>query len=160
MNTKVCVFLFLAFVPLDLVCYSADDSWTGLTQFSPGQPIRIVLNDAKSYCGRFQSLSDADIVVRLSAGDQMFERRRVLRVSTPAKSHRARNSLIGVATGFGAGAIVGVASPELGQGKCAQGSCVNAESVAIAGLVGGAVGAVAGAVIPTGGWRDLYRARQ
>jgi hypothetical protein len=60
---------------------------------------------------------------------------------------------------MGAGIIVGVASPELGQGKCSQGSCVNATSVPVAGVAGAAAGAGLGAAIPTHGWHEVYRAR-
>jgi hypothetical protein len=151
--------LLLLIVPGFALAQSSKNSWDNLKQPAPGQQIRIVLNDAKSYTGQFQSLTDAGIVVRLAAGDQAFERQSVLRVSTQGKSHRGRNALIGLAVGTGAGIIVGVASPELGQGKCSQGSCVNATSVSVAGAAGAAVGAGLGAAIPTHGWHDIYRAR-
>jgi len=138
---------------------SSQNSWDNLKQLAPGQQIRIVLSDAKSYSGQFRSLMDAGIVVRLATGDQAFERQSVLRISTQGKSHRGRNTLIGLAVGTGAGIIVGVASPELGQGKCAQGSCLDAASVALPGVAGAAVGAGLGAAIPTHGWHDVYRAR-
>lgn len=134
-------------------------NWVNLKELAPGDRIRIVLNDAKSYPGQFQSVSGEAIVVRLATGEQAFPRETVLRVSTKGQSHRGRNALIGLAAGTGAGVIVGVASPELGQGKCAQGSCVNAESVSIGGIVGALLGAGIGAALPTGGWHDVYRAR-
>ena len=134
-------------------------SWDDLKKLAPGDQIQVVLNDGKSYRGHFQALGDNGIVVRLTAAEQTFARETVLRVSVKGQSHRLRNALIGLATGAGVGVIVGVASPELGQGTCAQGSCVNAESASVAGFVGGALGAGIGAAIPTGGWRDVYRAR-
>jgi hypothetical protein len=134
------------------------NNWDNLRQLGPGQQIRIVLNDAESYTGQFQSASDERLVVRTGGTDQTFERQNVLRVSTRGTSHRGRNALIGLAVGAGAGVIVGVASPELGQGKCAQGSCVDAGTVSILGFWGGVLGAGLGAVIPTGGWHDVYRA--
>ena len=133
-------------------------NWDSLKQLAPGQQVQVVLNDAKSYGGQFQSVSDDGFVVRLGKDNQTFERQNVLRVSTRGNSHRGRNALIGLAVGASAGVIVGVASPELGQGKCAQGSCINAASAALAGFVGAAVGTGLGAVLPTGGWHDVYRA--
>ena len=118
-----------------------------------------MLNDAKSFEGRFQGVSENALVLRLAAGEQTLMRQDVLRVSTKDKSRRGRNALIGLAIGLGAGVVIGVASPELGQGKCAQGSCVNAASVAVPGFVGAVVGTGIGAAIPTGGWHDIYRAR-
>ena len=151
--------LLLCLVSGCSLAQSPQSNWDNLKQLAPGQQIRIVLNDAKSYKAGFQSVTDDAIVVRLANDDQTFERQSVLRVSTQGKNHRRRNALIGLAVGTGAGIIVGVASPELGQGKCAQGSCVNAGTASLTGAAGAAAGAVVGAVIPTGRWHDVYRAR-
>jgi len=139
---------------------SPQANWDNLKGLAPGDDIRIVLNDTKSYGAKFQSLSDEAIVVRLVTGEQTFERQNVLRVSTRGKGHRGRNALIGLAVGAGAGVIVAVASPELGTGKCAQGSCVDAGTVSVVGFLAGVLGAGLGAAIPSGGWHDVYRARQ
>lgn len=150
---------FLLLLPALAVADSPQDPWDRLKRLIPGQQIRIVLNDAQSYVGQFESFNEAGIAVRLPDGDRSFERARVLRVSSQGTSHRGRNALIGLAVGAGVGIAVGVASPELGQGKCAQGSCVNAGSASIAGMLGGVVGSGLGAAIPTGRWQDVYRAR-
>lgn len=135
-------------------------NWDNLKQLAAGVEVKIVLNDAKAHGGQFKAVTDEAIVLRLASGaEQTFARQDVLRVSTEGKKHRGRNALIGLAVGTGAGVIVGVASPELGQGTCQQGSCVNAASVALPAFVGAAVGAGVGAVIPAGGWHDVYRAR-
>jgi hypothetical protein len=138
---------------------STQTNWESLKKLVTDQQIRVVLNDAKAYAGQLNSVSDEGLVIRTGGGNQTFERQKILRVSTQGKSHRGRNALIGLAVGAGAGIVVGVASPELGQGKCAQGSCVNAESAALAGVAGAAIGTGLGAVLPTGGWHDVYRAR-
>jgi len=137
--------------------FAQNANWHNLQQLAPGQQIRIVLNDAKSYTGQFQSVTDEGIVVRSSVGRQSVERQKVLRVSIRSRNHRGRNALMGLAVGAGAGIIVGVASPELGQGRCAQGSCVNATSASLAGVVGALLGAGLGAAIPSHGWHDVYR---
>ena len=137
---------------------STQANWESLKQLAPGQEVQVVLNDAKSYSGQFQSVSDDGIVLRLGKDSQTFERQNVLRVSTRGKNHRGRNALIGLAVGAGAGVIVAVASPELGTGKCAQGSCVDAGTVSVVGFLAGVLGAGLGAVIPTRGWHDVYRA--
>jgi hypothetical protein len=154
----ILVLVFLLLVPAFAMAQFAKDSWDSLKQLASGQQIRIVLNDAKSYGGRFQSVSNDGLIVRTGGGEQTFERQNVLRVSTKGRSHRGRNALIGLAVGAGAGVIVAVASPELGTGKCAQGSCVDAGTVSMVGFWGGALGAGLGAAIPTGGWHDVYRA--
>jgi hypothetical protein len=138
---------------------NAKANWDNLKSLAPGDDIRIVLNDAKSYGAKFQSVSDEAIVVRVGTGEQTFTRETVLRVSAKGASHRRRNALLGLAAGTGTGVIVAVASPELGTGKCAQGSCVDAGFVSALGFVGAAIGAGVGAIVPTGGWHDVYRAR-
>jgi len=138
---------------------SAKDSWDNVKQLKPGQQIRVVLNDAKSYTGQMGSVSDEGLVIRTGGGEQTVARQNILRVSSQGKSHRGRNALIGLAVGAGAGVVIGVASPEVGQGKCAQGSCINAEAPTLTGFVGAAAGTALGAVLPTGGWHDVYRTR-
>lgn len=134
--------------------------WGNLRQLAAGVEVKIVLNDASAYRGQFRTVIDDAIVVRLAPGDERtFQRQKVLRVSTQGRRHRGRNALIGLAAGLGAGMIVGAASPELGQGTCQHGSCVNAASVAVPGFAGALVGAAIGAAVPTGGWHDVYRAR-
>ena len=150
--------LLLLMVPGFGLAQPLQNDWDNLRQLAPGRQIQIVLNDAESYTGQFQSASDERLVVRTGGTDQTFERQNILRVSTRGKRHRGRNALIGLAVGASAGVIVAVASPELGTGKCAQGSCVDAGTVSMVGFLGGSLGAGLGAAIPTGGWHDVYRA--
>ena len=137
---------------------STQANWENLEQLASGQEVQVVLTNAKSYRGQLQTVGDDALVLRLATGDQTFERQNVLRVSTRGRGHRGRNALIGLAVGAGAGVIVAVASPELGTGKCAQGSCVDAGVVSMVGFLGGALGAGLGAAMPTRGWHDVYRA--
>ena len=129
---------------------AAENNWDDLKQLSPGQRIRIVLNDAKSYEGRFQRLTDDAIVAHLKSGDQTFERQSVLRVSRRHKPHRGRNALIGAV----AGAATLLIYDQAGCSDCDQGTKAG-------DTIGGALlGAAVGALVPTGvGWKDLYRAR-
>src|SRR5271157_4455254 len=80
---------------------STQANWDNLKGLTPGDDIRIVLNDKKTYRAQFQSVSEESIVVRLGTGDQAFDRQSVLRVSTQGKSHRGRNAMIGLAVGMG-----------------------------------------------------------
>jgi hypothetical protein len=153
LELMMAVFLYAAESP------TTKGNWDNLRKLAPGDNIRIVLNDMKSYPANFQSVSDEAIVLRLETGEQSFARESVLRVSAKGQSHRGRNALLGLLVGGAAGAIVAVASPELGQGTCSQGSCVDAGTVSALGFVGGGLGAGIGAAIPTGGWHDVYRAR-
>ena len=134
--------------------------WDNLKQLAPGDGIRIVLNDMKSYAGQFQSVSDDAIVVRLTSGDQTLSRESVLRVSTKGQSHRGRNALIGAAIGASVGVIANFAYGEgvVGHANCAH-LCVDPLETTGSAVGAGLAGAGVGALIPTGGWHDVYRAR-
>jgi len=127
-------------------------NWDNLKQLAPGDDIRIVLNDAKSYGAKFQSVSDEALVVRLVTGEQTFTRESVLRVSTKGRSHRLRNALIGAGAGGGIAAAAAGSNCSFDSEACAIGLAVGVPFAI-------AAGAGVGAVIPTGGWHDVYRAR-
>ncbi len=119
-------------------------NWDNVKQLLPGEEIRVVLNDAKSYRGLLQTVTDEGIAVRLATGDQTFARENILRVSSKGQSQRGRNAAIGAGIGtvaMGAAAAVAIGS---GWGM-------------LFGLPGGGLGTIVGAVLPTGGWHDVYR---
>jgi len=141
----------------------ANASWENLKALKPGQEIRVVLNNVKSYQGEFQALSDDGISLRQAAGEQTLARRDILRVSSKAQKHRARNALIGAAVGAGAGLGIGAAADHSasscgGKTPCWGPFFPNLGKEVLT-PVGALAGAVVGAVIPTGGWQDVYRAR-
>jgi hypothetical protein len=127
------------------------ESWDNLKKLVPGEGIRIVLKDAKSYRVTFESFDEGGIVVRTATGQQTYARDTVLRVSSKGQSHRLRNALIGA----------GVAGGISGAGVAATYSS-DPESGAIGAVVGIPIATIAGAgvgaLIPTGGWHDVYRA--
>jgi len=131
---------------------STQANWDNLKGLTPGDDIRIVLNDKKTYRAKFQSVSEEAIVVRLGTGDQTFTRESVLRVSTKVKSHRLRNAGLGTAVGVGLGAITAASTSR-------NDSEARAIGWAVLPPAFGAVGAGVGTLLPTGGWHDVYRAR-
>jgi hypothetical protein len=140
---------------------AARASWDNLKSLTQGQEIRVVLNDAKSYQGEFRSWSDDGITLRQAAGAQTIARQDILRVSSGAQKHRMRNALIGAAVGAGAGLAIGAAGDH---NSCSTksgvfGPCFPNLGKEVFTPLGALAGAVVGAVIPTGGWHDVYRAR-
>jgi hypothetical protein len=127
-------------------------TWDKLKQLSPGQKVKVVQNDAKSFQGDFQSMSDEAIVLRLAAGDQTFAKEKVLRISARGPWHRMRNALIGAGIGAGVGLGVGAAADNPNSFLPNIGKEVFTPVCAIGG-------AIVGALVPTGGWHDIYRAR-
>lgn len=123
-------------------------NWDNLKALAPGDVVRVVLNDKKSYRGQFQRLTERAIVVHLAQGDESFDRMNILRVSTKGQSHRLRNTLIGVAVGAAVGGALGASRSE---------PDVYVYAAYIPSMA--VVGAFGGAFVPTGGWHDVYRAR-
>jgi hypothetical protein len=124
-------------------------NWDNLKNLAPGNEIRIVLNDAKSYEAKFQSVNDDAIVVRLATGDQAFTRQSVLRVSSKRTSHRGRDALIGVGIGVVGALAIDASVCE----DCTAGTW--AGDTVGCGLLGAAVGAL---VSKGAHWHDVYRA--
>jgi hypothetical protein len=138
-------------------------SGDNLESLTPGQEIRVVMNNLKSYQGKFKSLSDGGITLQQAAGEQTLARNDILRVSRKkGQDHRARNMLIGAVVGAGAGLWIGL-SPYRGR-NCTEGpefGCGYPPNPHLAeGLTpaGGLAGAIVGGLVPTGGWHDVYRA--
>ncbi len=143
-------------VPLGAGAPQADKAnWDNLKQLVRGEEIRVVLNQAKSFLGSFQSASEDALVIRLTTGEQTINRPSVLRISSRGHGHRGRNALIGLAVGAGAGLAVGAAYSASIRKEWPHNRWT---TVLIA--PGAVVGTVVGALLPTsGGWRDVYRAR-
>ncbi len=140
-------------------------SWDNLKSLTRGQEIRVVMNNAKSYQGNFESFSDDGITLQQESGEQTLARKDVLRVSWKGKGHWAKNALIGAAAGAGLGLVAGLVADHI---IWSHYTCTNAELCRNNGppnphwaLIGTPVvagpGAVIGAAIPTAGWHDIYR---
>jgi len=133
---------------------AANPAWDNLKTLSPGQEIRVVLKDAKSYQGEFQSSSDDGITLRQPGGGRTLARQDVLRVSSKGKKHRGRNALICAAVGAGAGLGVGAAADHSSQNTIIP---LHHWGLAVGAPLGALLGAGGGALLPTGGWHDVYR---
>ena len=112
--------------------------------------------DSKSHKGEFQSITDDVIVIHAKGGDQTLPRQSVKLVSSRRPGHRGRHALIGAVIGAGAGLGIGAAV----DADCSPQSfvCTGNKGKAIAAPLLGLVGAGIGALLPTGGWQELYRA--
>jgi hypothetical protein len=136
------------------ILVAQNPAWNSLKQLTPGQQIRVALSDKKSYRGEFQAVTDDAIVLRANGTDQTLPRQSIQRVSSRRPSHRGRHALIGAAIGAGAG---------LGTGAAIDNDC-NAQSIVCTGNKGkailtpvfGLLGAGIGALLPSGGWQEVY----
>lgn len=139
-----------------------NSNWDNLKKLTSGEQVRVVQNDAKSYQGKFEKVTDEGIVVGVGGSEQTYTRQAVLRVSARKRGHRWRHAGIGAAVGAGAGLGIGVAVDA--SSKCSPTTSFCFEILPNGGKeiftpLGGVIGAIVGAVVPSGGWRDVYRAR-
>ena len=154
------VFWYLALV-LDVLipssCLAQASDWSVVQQVSANQAIRVVLGDGKSYHGNFQSATETALVIHWGEGEQTLLRDNIRRVSVRGHSHRGRNALIGAGIGAGVG---------LGAGASIDNNC-SKTSIVCTGNKGKAIltpafaflGAGIGALLPSGGWHEIYRSR-
>lgn len=134
---------------------AANPAWNNLKQLSPGQQVRVVLNSNSSLKGQFQSVTDDAIIIRANGADQTLSRSSVQQVSSGRPGHRGRHALIGAAIGAGAGLGAGAAIDN----DCSPQSivCTGNKGKAILTPVFGLIGAGIGALLPAGGWQEVYR---
>jgi hypothetical protein len=130
-------------------------SWNNVTAMSPGTEIRIAGPRPGAVQGTLESVTGDSLVLNSSAGQETFARQEVKRVSLKKQGHRARNTLIGLGVGAGAGLGIGAASDQ----SCASKGCFFGPNFgkAIITPFGAGVGALVGALIPSGGWREVYK---
>ena len=135
----------------------AQSEWNVLQQLTSGQQVKVVLGNNTSSRGSFESADDRSLVIRSGKGEQSISRDQVTRVLVKGKSHRKRNALIGAGIGAGAGLAAGAAIDN----DCSKGSffCTGNKGKAILTPLWGLLGAGIGAVIPSGGWHEVYRSR-
>ena len=127
--------------------WAAGSEWASLHVLKPDELIRVELNDAKTCDGAFLAMNDKGITLRRAAGEQTFARLDIRRVLRMTKSHHFRNALIG--TGIGAvlaAPLIAAITRNQRQGL---------DEIALLFLP---VGTLIGAKIPSGGWREVYRA--
>jgi len=134
------------------VAQSDASNWNTVMALTPGTDVRITTGSL-TFNGRIDRITDASIAVTSGKNQKMFTRQEVSRVSVRKPGHRVRNALIGLGIGAGAGLGIG-----LGTTSCSGIGCIGSGAIKVAAPLALAfVGAAIGAVIPSGGWREVYK---
>jgi hypothetical protein len=127
-------------------------NWAGLTQLAPGTETRITLSGGRTLRGSLRTVTSDSLSIDAAKGQETLSRTEIKRVDRKRGGHRGRNALIGLAIGAGGGLAIGAAVdsnshgwfPNLGK--------------AVFTPLGAIIGTVVGVAIPSGGWRQVYRA--
>ncbi len=130
------------------------DDWRVLQALQQNEQVRVSLRAGGTHKGTLQEVSDS----RLTISDgQAFNREDVQRVWVKRHGHRGKHTLIGAGIGAGAGLGIGAAIDH----HCSSNSliCTGNRGKAIGTPLFAVIGAGIGAVLPGGGWEEVYRSR-
>jgi len=153
--------LLICFVGMPCASWAQSSlaSWENLNTLQAGEKIQVLEGNSKKISGLFSSVSASAISLQAEGSQETIQKEDVRSVKVMGHAHRMRNALIGSAVGAGVGAGIGAAQ----YSSCApsQSFCLQpvgrGGTAAIGAVVGGAGGAVVGALLPSRR-RTIYRA--
>lgn len=139
----------------------AHSDWGNLKALAAGDDVRVAAQSRPRFRARFARVTDETLVVATAGTEESLARTSVVSVAVKRASHRKRNALIGLGVGAGAGLATGAALDSKtcqNRSNCIAffGPNIGKEVLTPVGAI---VGVAVGALIPTGGWRDIYRSR-
>ena len=128
-------------------------NWDTVKALESGTQVRVTAGGS-TVRGRIDRITEDALTVTSGKGQETIDRQQVSVLSVEKSGHRKRNALIGLGVGTGVGLGVGIAA----RSKPGQLEIIpNGAIVAGFGVAGALVGTVVGVVIPSGGWREVYR---
>ncbi len=127
-------------------------NWNAVKVLTAGTEVRIQ-SGSRTVRGNIDGVTEDAILMRTRKGQETFKQPDVMRVSLRESGHRTRNALIGLGIGAGVGLGVGAAADASCKSFCFGGNLGKAVFTPVGAIVGIAVGAL----IPAGGWREIYR---
>jgi hypothetical protein len=129
-------------------------AWNSVKAVAPGAPVRVAGPRPGTIQGVLQSVTDDSLVLNAGAGLETFSITQIKRISVKERGHRGRNALVGLGIGAGIGLVLGA----VGDANCGT-DCTVPKHFGIEALppLFGGVGALVGAIVPSGGWREIYK---
>lgn len=143
----------LILIPRMILAQSAPENWDNLARLRTGHKIQVVDMKLKSTDGSFLRYSDTEIAVQAAGREVAIPRASVFSIKDRERSHRGRNTLIGLAAGAAAGLTIGAI-----KGKTYHEAGETPVFVAVWTPIGAGVGAAVGALLPPG-QVTIYRAK-
>lgn len=129
-------------------------NWANLNQLVTGAEIRVTLANGKTLRGFMQRVTPESLAINATTSQETLSRQDIRRVALKRPGHRGRNTLIGLAIGTGAGLAAGVGVDS----QAGPGDWFPDAGKAVLSPLGALIGTVIGVALPTGGWREVYRA--
>jgi hypothetical protein len=147
--------LALLLAPILAAQPSAKSNWGNLNRLTTGDEIRVTVPTRGQIRARFERATDEALIVNTPGKQESLDRASVASVAAKGERHRKRNALIGLGVGAGVGLGIGAG---LDASQCHL-NCFdilpNAGKEILTPL-GALLGVTVGALLPTGGWREIY----
>ena len=145
--------VLLALIATTLAAQTNVADWNTVKALTTGTQVRITVG-SRTVRGGIDRTTDDALVVTTEKGQEMFDRQQVSVVSVKKPSHRKRNTLIGLAAGTGVGLGIGLAArTNPGYWEFISNDVI---TLGFTG-VGAITGTIVGVVVPSGGWREVYK---
>ncbi len=129
-------------------------NWANLSQLIQGSEIRVTVATGRTLHGFLQRVTPEALEINATTSQETLLRQDIRRVGVKRAGHRGRNTLFGLAVGTGAGLALGAGVDS----KARPDDWFPNAGKAVLSPLGALVGTVVGVALPTGGWRDVYRA--
>jgi hypothetical protein len=159
MIARFATICFAAAVFSASMCGQPAHNWASLGRapaISAGTEIQARTTDHKHYRGEFKSADDEALIMTTATGEQRLPRATVSQVSVRKPGHRLRNTLIGLGVGIAVGLTLGAIVDARCTGNCVEGKTPLGKEAGTG--LGALIGTIIGVALPTGGWREVYRA--
>ena len=127
--------------------------WSVLGGLAAGAEIQVTVSGGKMWRGFLQRTDADSLTINATTSQEALARQDVKRVQAKRPGHRGRNTLIGFAAGTAGGLAAGAAVDHSDRG-----SWFPNIGKAVFTPIGAVIGTVVGVALPTGGWREVYRA--
>jgi hypothetical protein len=129
-------------------------NWANLNQLVTGAEIRVTLATGETLRGFVQRVTPESLAINATTSQETLFRQDIRRVALKRPGHRGRHTLLGLAIGAGAGLALGAGVDS----QRRPGDWFPSFGKAVLSPLGALIGTVVGVALPTGGWRDVYRA--
>jgi hypothetical protein len=149
----------LASQPVPARSETGKADWNNIKALAPGTRVLVALNRRGKTRGEVETVTEDSLVTRSRKGQESFARGEIVRVSvreSRRKRNIARGAISGGIIGGVLGGFVGGAWCQVGQRPPSCAGTVVAGAAGGAGVTGG-FGALVGALVPAGEWREIYR---
>jgi len=140
--------------------------WANLRPLTPGAEIRVSATGQQTIRGTLRSVNDDTLIVGQRQGEKTLARSMVTSVSVKKKNRRIRHMLIGLGAGAAGGLAAGAGLDSAFPCRYMDLGCVPEPNVGkypsakeIVTPIGAVLGLGVGALLPTGGWREIYRSK-